>query len=65
MNIGSLEECLINGNPRMLTYLTLHKVHLFNGNVTLSLDAFHCLVHLEMEKCLAWIALSILFTNLI
>ena len=50
MNICSLQGFLINGNPRILTHLTLYKIELIDRD-RLSLDEFPSLVHLEIEYC--------------
>ena len=43
LNICSLQNCLINGNPGIRTHLTIYQVFLIYGDI-LSLDAFPCLV---------------------
>ena len=44
-----LQDCLINGNPKTLTHLTLFDVYLPRSD-TLTLDAFPCLVHLDAQE---------------
>lgn len=52
INICSLQDCLINGNPGILTHLTIYQVELTDGN-RLSLDEFPSLDHLEIDYCFA------------
>ena len=48
--VCSLQAFLINGDPGILTHLTLHKVAPIYGGI-LSLDSFPSLVHLDLQGC--------------